>query len=216
MSSLGIVSHYAIRVDLRRDTIPRIEAWLSSVGNSYLVCREGGQDNPHLHLYLSSDLQLKGLQTSWRRNFSDYVGNASYSIKQCHQEFHDYLKYICKGSKEGDYPDVIVRQGLQFEDHDIVELHEDYWCSNREIHLHRKKEASVKLRGSICEQVEKAAKDQGLDGTDREAVARIYVQMYVDMRKGCNVFQGKAVVNTVCAVLSGHEFDQLCFKLAER
>lgn len=210
--------HYALRVDLTETfkILDDLEKWLDNIGHSYLVCKEDPNDNPHCHVYLSSELKLKGLQTSWRRSFPTLIGNGAYSLKECLEDYQGYLRYICKGDGEGCYPEVVLRQGLDFDDYKIVELHEDYWCSNRELLKHRKVQIDVKVKGSIVEQVELAAKRQKLDGTDREAIARIYVQMYVDMRKPCNVYHAKGVVNTVCATLSGHMFDQLVYTCAER
>ena len=37
----------------------------------------------------------------------------------------------------------------------------------------------------------------------------LLVQKYVEARKPVNVFQAKSVVNTVCALLNGHQFDCL-------
>lgn len=172
--------------------------------------------NPHAHLYGVAELSFRGLVSSFRRFFPDHVGNGAYSIKPCTSSVYDYWKYISKGASRDDLPDVIVRQGLRWTDEYIVELHAAYWMSNDELVRTGKKRDSLKLSGTVVEQVERLAKEAKVEGYDREAIARIYVKMYVEARKPVSIYHAKSVVNTVCAALSESSFDLLVSDIASR
>ena len=54
----------------------------------------------------------------------------------------------------------------------------------------------------------------GVSGDDRAAVARVYLQLYLPAKKAVSVYHGKSVVNTVCALLSDHQYDVLAGEIA--
>lgn len=193
-----------------------MSTWLSKNCATYIVCRELAATNPHLHIYGDTELQYKGLQTSFRRAFPLHIGNESYSLKKCDGNYDDYLKYICKGDSKLEQPDIICRQGIDFTDAWIVQQHASYWVTNDDLMKNAKKRDNLKFRGTVVEQLEQACKEAKLDGHDRTAIAKLYVQKYVDARKPVNVFHAKGVVNTVCAILSQFEFDQLVDACASR
>jgi len=192
-----------------------VDKFLTKHCSNYLCCREEAAHS-HVHVYGRSTLKFKGFQSAVRRSFPEHIGNGGYSLKECDAEVYDYLKYICKGEGEGQYPDIICRQGLEYSDEKIVELHEAYWCTNAVLLENSKKRDNLKLKGNIVERIEKEAKQLGLLGHDREEVAKLYCKMYVDARKPVNVYHAKGVVNTVCALLSGHSFDLLVSDCAQR
>lgn len=207
---------YAFRLTIQSDLdVGALTDWLSVVFDNFLACREEASQ-PHAHVYGRGRLKLKGLQASVRKAFPLHVGNAGYSLKECDSQVYDYLKYICKGVSVDVPPVLVARQGLEYTDEYIDELHQAYWVTNEELAKNSKKRDQLKLRGSVVEQLEKQAKHLKLEGHDRREVAQLYVAMYVDARKPVNVFHAKGVVNTVCALLSGHQFDQLVEACAER
>jgi len=213
MSSL----HFALRLtEHNHEDMELLSSFLSSKCSNFLACRETEASNPHAHVYGITGLSYKGLQTAVRRHFPQHIGNAGYSLKQCDNEVIDYLRYICKGDGEGEYPDVVCRQGLEYTDEFIVELHEAYWCTNAVIKENSLKRDRLKLKGTVIEQIEKQAKELKYTGHQREEIAGLYVKMYVDARKPVNVYHAKGVINTVCAILSGAQFDILVNTCAER
>lgn len=209
---------YAIRITLRDpENLVALTKFLSFAFVQWLVCREQAAED-HCHLYARGALKLKGLQAAFKKHFPDHGGNGGHSIKQCDSQVYDYLKYICKGASEDQPPVIISKQGLDYTDEYVAELHAAYWVSNAEIRQNSKKRDHLKLAGTIVEQVEREAKLLKLSGQcyDREAVAAIYVKLYVDARKPVSVYHGKSVVNTVCALLSGASFDLLVGDIAQR
>lgn len=212
------VFDYALRITLfEPENLVKLSAFLSHAFVQWLVCREQAAED-HCHIYGRGALKLKGLQASFKKFFPDHGGNAGHSIKQCDSQVYDYLKYICKGSNQDTPPIIVSKQGIDFTDEYVAELHAAYWVSNAEIRNNSKKREHLKLAGTIVEQVEREAKQLKLSGQcyDREAVAAIYVKMYVDARKPVNVYHAKGVVNTVCALLSGASFDLLVSDCAQR
>lgn len=210
---------YAIRITFRDFVADSaaLSVFLSFSFLEWLVCREQAAED-HCHIYARGALKLKGLQAAFKRFFPEHGGNGGHSIKECDNQVYDYQKYICKGASEDEPPIIISRQGLLFTDEYIAELHAAYWVSNVEIKATAKKRDHLRLNGSIVEQVEREAKKLKLSGAcyDREAVAAIYVKLYVDARKPVNVYHAKGVVNTVCALLSGSSFDLLVADCAQR
>lgn len=207
---------FALRVNvLGPADISNLNVWLSKHCSTFLVCRELEQSNDHCHVYGVTDLSYKVLQTSFRRSFPEHIGNESYSLKQCDAQVHDYLKYMCKGDSVESAANIVCRQGLDFTDEYLAELHAAYWVSNAELMQNSRKRDNLKMRGTVVEQLEKECKAAKLDGSDREAVAKLLVQKYVEARKPVNVYQCKSVVNTVCALLNGHQFDCLVSEISE-
>lgn len=196
------------------DVIP-LKLWLSKECSNYLVCRELPESNDHCHVFGVCDRTFKGLQANFRRSFPQHIGNEWYSLKECDAEVYDYLKYICKGVDANTPPVIVCHQGIEYTQSYLEELHAGYWVCNEELTKNSKKRDSLKLRGNVVEQLELQCKQAKLDGSDRTAVAKLLVQKYVEARKPVNVFQAKSVVNTVCALLNGHQFDCLVDEVSE-
>lgn len=89
-----------------------------------------------------------------------------------------------------------------------------YWVNNESLIENSKKRAKVE-KESIVDQVEKEAKKKGLKGHDRVEIAKIYIRMFRDARKGINVFAARAIVNTVSCLLEGSAEDLLAVKIAD-
>lgn len=210
---------FALRTDLQLYGLEaRLGVWLDnqSTANYWMVREDLFGINAHCHIYFESDHSLNALRLHFKRTFPELVGNGSYSLKPCDNNVEDYWKYMAKGEAEGDYPDVYLRQGYQWTEEKVVELHEAYWCTNTQLKATSKKRDTLKLRGTVVEQVEREAKEQKLNGRDREAIAKIYIRMYVTARKPLSVFHAKGVVNTVCCILDGDSVDLLASDIASR
>ena len=134
MSSTSSPLSFALRLNIRSTAdIPNLNVWFSKICTTFLVCRELEESNDHVHVYGVTGLTFKGLQTSFRRSHPEHIGNESYSLKQCDSQVYDYLKYMCKGSSVLNAANIVLRQGLDFTDAYLAELHAAYWVSNEEL-----------------------------------------------------------------------------------
>lgn len=208
------VLRYAIRIDVTDALKKRISDWLSGNGNGFICVKEVSGDNHHVHIILDSVKSIKQLRSSFTRAFPECVGNKSYSLKLCDDDYDAYIRYICKGESKEIPPVVWCKQGLHYTAEHIELAHGKYWVNNDALIENAKKRARVE-KESIVEQVEKAAKKADLKGYERVEVAKIYIRMFRDARKGINVFAARAVVNTVCCILDGCAEDALAVKIAD-
>lgn len=210
---MSSVIRYAIRMDVIDSMKKRVSEWLSGAGNGFICVKEVSGDNHHVHIILDSVKSIKVLRSSLTRSFPECVGNKGYSLKFCDDDYEAYIRYICKG-EPGVPPVVWCNQGLRYTAEDIEKAHEMYWVNNEALQENAKKRVKV-AKENIVEQVEKAAKAAGLKGHDRLGVAKIYIRLFRDARKGINVFAARAVVNTVCCLLEGSGEDYLASKIAD-
>lgn len=210
---MASVLRYAIRMDVIDSMRQRISDWLSANGNGFICVKEVSGDNHHVHIILDSVKAIKVLRSSLVRAFPECVGNKGYSLKVCDDDYDAYIRYICKG-EPGVPPVVWCKQGLHYTAEHIESAHERYWVNNEALQENARKRVKVE-KENIVEQVEKIAKKEGLKGYDREGVAKVYIRLFRDARKGINVFAARAVVNTVCCLLDGSGEDHLAQKIAE-
>ena len=205
---------YALRVDVVPGLRPKLSEWLSGVAQGFICAREVEGDNEHVHLIIDSDRNIKQLRNSFTKKFPECCGNKGYSLKVCDDDFEAYIRYICKGASKESPPDIWCRQGLFYTEQMIVDSHSKYWVNHSALRENARKRIRVE-DGNVVEQVEKEAKRLGLKGFDREGVAKIYIRLFRDARKGINVFAARAVVNTVCCLLEGSGEDLLASKIAD-
>lgn len=206
---------YALRMDYDRG-VDRgaLSAYLGSNAARYLVVYETADgENPHVHAIFYSEKTLAALRKAFQRAFPAKNGNAAYSLKACDEEFSGYINYMCKGADRDTLPVVELRQGLEYTDDEIEAAHDRYWVNNEAIAAARK---ARKLNMDIVEAVEKEAKDKGVRSDDRVSIAKIYIRMKRAAKKGINVFQAKAVVNTVSMLLddTGVREEELAIEIA--
>lgn len=193
---------YALRVLTAGLDRQAFATWLASVCSAYLVVLEVGTvtEKEHVHCALHSDKKLSAVRKSFQRAFSSLPdGNGTYSLKECDDDWENYLLYMCKGASKNEDPVVWLKQGLEYTDERIAEFHERYWVNNAQLEVNKRKRKA--FSGTVVEVVEKLAKEKGLRHTDREEVAKLYIKHYVELRKPINSFAAKAVVNTVCVLL---------------
>lgn len=211
-----LVKRYAIRVDCVPGLQAKLSKWCSEVGTGFICAYEKEGDNEHVHLILDSVKDVKQLRNSFTKKFPECTGNKGYSLKVCNDDFAAYIRYICKGASVDVGPVIWFHQGLDYGVCAIAEAHEMYWVNNASLQENSRKRAKVE-GSSIVDQVEAEAKRLGYKGTDRVEVARIYIRLFKDARKGINVFAARAVVNTVCCLLDRGDTAQelLAAKIAD-
>lgn len=199
-----MVTVYALRVDFREGGFKdKFLSWLTTVALAWIVVYEAESlENRHVHLILDSEKDIKQLRNSFTKKFPECAGNKGYSLKVCRDDYDAYIRYICKGSSPNEPPVVWSRQGLDYTDENIASAHAKYWVTHAALKENSKKRARVE-KENIVEQVEREAKKLGLKEYQRDDVARVYIRLFRDARKGINVFAARAVVNTVCCLLEG-------------
>lgn len=190
-----------MRADVYDGFRERFVRWLTTIALGWIVAYEvAGGENRHVHVIFDSESDIKKVRNSFTRTFTECVGNKGYSLKLCDDDFDAYIRYICKGGGKDIPPVIWSRQGLDYTDANIASAHEKYWVNNAAIVENANKRKRVE-KDNICEQVEKLAKKASLKAHDRVEVAKIYMRLFRDARKGINVFAARAVVNTVCLLL---------------
>lgn len=195
---------FALRCDYDHADKQRLSDWLSSNADGYLVCYEEVDDeNPHIHAVVYSSKNIDTLRKSFKRAFPDKKGNGAYSLKACDGNVDDYIAYICKGGSVDDMAHVVCLCGLEFDEAYVVEMHERYWDRNAALQRAAKERSSA--RGSMVDAVEKLCREQGVRAYERKRVALVYIREMKKLRRGINVFQGRAVVNGVVALLDDEE-----------
>lgn len=95
---------FSLRLDLLSSTDNAISL-IKGFSNIYAYCLEDlDGDNPHLHAYIQSDLNIRTIRSRIRNN--GYTGNGKYSLKKCDELIPiKYLAYLMKQNK-------FVSQGL--------------------------------------------------------------------------------------------------------
>lgn len=212
--ALSMAARYALRVDVVEGLKDKLSEWLSSVATGFIVARELEGDNDHVHCIIDSTKSIKQLRNSFTKKFPECTGNKGYSMKVCDDDHDAYIRYICKGKDKDTPPEIWTRQGLDYTEAALQEAWKKYWVNNAALKENAKKRTRVET-ANIVEQVEKESKRLELKGFDREGVAKVYIRLFRDARKGINVFAARAVVNTVCCLLDGSGEDHLAQKIAE-
>lgn len=81
----------------------------------------------------------QALRVMVKKNCPNAVGNQGYSVKQCREEYGDYLTYLCKGTVHT-LPDVVLNtMGVN----DIDIRWSRYWTKNKELKCSRKKKSII-------------------------------------------------------------------------
>lgn len=206
---------FALRVDQSEGyDDAAMSSWLSANCSNFLGTEEQEGANLHLHFFLHSQKKLQALRAALKARCSWLVGNGSYSLKPCDDDYEPYINYICKGADEESLPEVKFKQGLEYTEEYIAARHAAYWLKAVELARSSKKRASMSLLGNVVEQVEAVAKQKKLKGHEREDIAKIYINMCISAKKPINSFYAKSVVNTVSCLLEGDQIDILATEIA--
>lgn len=208
------MSSFSLRVDVHMwNTLDQLEKFLARY-DSYLVVEEQAT-NLHYHVWFASTDTIKAVRSRFVRMFPDHDGNKGmYSLTQCDQNYERYLQYMCKGTEFNNGPVIKLRQGLLFSDDWVYDMHCAYWLENGAIQASKALRVEQKLKGNMVEQVELACKQNG--AKSRHDIAKVYIRLMVAMRKPVSVFQAKAVVNTVSAILDDdYGVDRLATECAQ-
>lgn len=196
------MTQYSLRADYKEGDQALLSAWLSAIATVFLVVyEEHDGENPHVHCVFSSDKNLSAVRVSFKRKFTDKVGNGGYSLKECDENVDAYMRYMCKGDSKDNDPVVLIHQGQDYTEEKVKAAHDAYWVNNAALSENKKKRKAIPNCSTVIEKLEFVCKEKGVRKNDKQAIAAEYIKMMKDARKPINVFAAKAVVNTVCVLL---------------
>jgi len=189
---------FALRVDdLDGNVRSGLMALLAAMCTAYLVVRETvAGENPHFHCILHSTHDTKKLRNSFRTHLPQVVGNKSYSLKQCEDDFEPYMRYLCKGESSELLPDVAAKHGLDYTTEQIALWHEAFWVNRSEIDSQRQKRK--RLQGAtVAEKLYEICIAKGIRYSQREQIAREYIRLCKAANKTISIYYAKSVLNIV-------------------
>lgn len=182
---------YAVRIDLSDSRTPEaIADWLADIGTGYLAVREGGEENPHVHVVVAWDKTTRGFRKNFLTKFPSCNGNGSYSITEVKDEAK-YNRYICKGSGLGSPPTIVARNGLLYTEEWIEEQHAAYY----------EHAPNPRAKRRLMDAVADTCKEAAMDWHDRQGIARVYIKECIRRKTGINTFQAKSAVNLITCLL---------------
>lgn len=176
---------YALRID---EGLDQVKAWLAKHEIGGWAVREVAGDNEHWHFILYSSKTIKQLRSSLNRDVPALTGNGKYSLTDCRDE-DKYLRYMAKGSSDGEMPEVAWRHGLEWTDEKLEELHDEYWEVNRKL--------KKRKLGSMIDWLVDECKRLEVGWADREKIAELYIRELGARGKPINLFSMKANINCV-------------------
>lgn len=133
-----------------------------------LMIREYGKDGDNLHYHgYCREVSLNTLRQYLKRNFK---GNEQYHCKLAGDD-DAALRYLCKGSSEGELPQIVYNDG-----HVVETLHASYWEHNK---VYKKRARKGDILDTCYADIEKAI---GYS-TDRRVIGSEIIGWYDEMGK---------------------------------
>lgn len=185
--------YYALRVDLKNGDQSDIVEYLDSTGGAYLLVREGGDDNPHVHAIMESDREIRMLRQDLKRKLSWLAGNGDYSLATV-RDLEKYERYCCKGH-EGGAAIVVARMGIRYSDSFLEERRSQYWQEQADYKARHKRKGLHSA--TIVEKVEEICKNKGIRWDQESKIGAEYLKLLSEGKKGVNAYQLRAVVKGV-------------------
>lgn len=185
---------FALRVDLAsEDYVCHIVDWLASHG-AYLLVREGGTENPHVHALLQSGLESRMLRQNLRRKLPFLSGNGDYSLTTV-KDAEKYERYCCKGESETEGPTVVARMGIEYTDEWVSERHAGYWQLQADYKARHKRKGLHSA--TIVEKVEEICKNKSIRWDKEFEIGAEYLRLVSEGKKGVNIHQLRSTVKGV-------------------
>ena len=88
-----------------------------------IVCRELAE-REHIHALVHTRITKKSFCNKFKAKFSTMDGNKDYSFTPVKNSDADMCQYICKATKMGDQPIILMSRALK---NTIEEYHNEYW-----------------------------------------------------------------------------------------
>jgi len=192
---------YALRVDLDGIDAAAVVGFIQRFAVAYLVVRETVDgDNPHTHAFFTSESKIAGIRKAIQRWLSGDLGNAGYSLKECAEQYDDYLTYLCKGNSSSEMPEVVGRHGLDFTEEWVKDRHALYYVNREAIIGQRHKRKKITTATAV-EKLEERCKEANIVWNQKNDIALEYIKMCKAGRKAINVFSARSIVNAVTVAL---------------
>jgi len=196
---------YALRVDEIDGAVRAgIMAFLAAMCTAFLLVRETvAGENPHYHGILHAAHDAKKLRNSFRTHLPMVVGNKSYSLKKCDDDYEPYHRYLCKGESSELLPDICARMGLDYTEENVKLWHEAFWVNRAEIDSQRQKRKKL-TSATVAEKLYEICVNKGVRYSQREQIAREYLRLCKAANKPISIYYAKSVINIVVLKLD-HE-----------
>lgn len=176
---------YAIRID-GQFTDP-IKQFFEKDGGAYLVVKELEDSNPHMHGVLHSDRKPQAVRMAIKRAIPG-AGNGAYSCAPV-KDLDKYQRYMMKGASKETGAEVLASYGLEYGDPEWqATAHEAYWEENDRISKRRKLE-------NIDDVVVELVRQAGIDWSNREKLAEVYIRELSSRNKPINLFSLRSKLN---------------------
>jgi len=183
-----------------------VKAWIAELSFGGFGVREVSGDNEHWHWLLTTEKTYKAVRVSFNKRVPELKGNGAYSMSEV-ADLAKYERYLCKGESDGEGPEVIWSNSIEYAPDRLEELHRMYWAENRS---YKKRKGS----GSMIDYVIDYAKREGVAWNARMALAKIYIKECGMRGKPINLFAIRSNLNTIQYALCPN--DDLLDQLVER
>lgn len=184
---------YALRVDLEHGPASDVADWLGTAGGAYLLVREGGDANPHVHAILESEREIRMLRQSLKRHISWLAGNGDYSLATV-RDTEKYERYICKGEDDAS-PVIVARMGIAYTDEWVELRRSQYWQEQTDYKARHKRKGLHSA--TVVEKLEEICKAKGIKWDQDKKIGAEYLRLLSESKKGVNSYQLRAVVRGV-------------------
>jgi len=116
--------HFQFRVTEEDDNIiTNLVLWIRSESQCLLAVKEMSQkEKKHIHVLIDIKNKSTFIQ-KFHKKFLTYKGNKSYSCEELREPLENSLKYLSKGEKSGELPNILYSKYTESE---IMKFHTDY------------------------------------------------------------------------------------------
>lgn len=203
---------FALRLD--GDNSAALALFLATLGAYFIVREVAGESgqNVHMHALIITDSILKNVRARFMRKFPEAVGNKSYSLTIV-EDGDKYRRYLCKGEDAEHLPEVVGRQGLEFDDEWVQATHDAYWEVNEQLLAAR----NARKR-SVFERVLQECVEEEVRWDKDIVIAKKYIRELSKDGKGINLFAVRSQINLIQIKLCPDDSALECLaeKIADR
>lgn len=203
---------FALRVD--GDASSALAMFLATLGAYFIVREVAGEAgaNVHMHALIITDVVIKNVRNRLLKKFPDLSGNKAYSLTVV-EDSEKYRRYLCKGESSEKLPEVVGRQGIEFDDDWVAARHAAYWEVNEQLLAAR----NARKR-TVFERVFQECVDEEVRWDKDIVIAKKYIRELSKDGKGINLFAVRSQINLLQIRLCPDDsaLDCLAEKIADR
>lgn len=187
------MQYYKLRTDLTNVSSSTILEIVCDLSNTYAFCKEGSKtDNPHLHIYMETDVHQKTIRSRFRAK--GLKGNGAISLTQCEQNPIQYLAYMMKEKKFShiNIPPEVIEEAKQYDD-------------NVKKQMKERKEAKKSILQRLTAYVSDHVNQLDLEATDTTIIGALVVKYHYDNNLLVRKFAIQSYVHTLQLQIIGNE-----------